>query len=370
MRRLSVAEVHEQKISELGLDPSALDLTSIEAIAGALRRTASFLCPCTVPTLVRGVVRPLRGLVDDLDAMKAVVEDTLDAMIAHGDILEHDDMEDSPRHVNSAMLYAAPPAFVTRESGTMILLGIASDQLSALPDELEERIEYVNHLRRLNPTPGENLRDDLVQLGLIELSYTDWLRMPPIQTAEQHLSRLDCLLDAAQPSHDVPGLLLLDSERPVRYYRGRWVEPRSQSGRFVARRSQAYGAQLWCYVQVRNGNPERLIDFPIAGSRWRGYDEAWRLQIAIDAKRGEPQRFRVRPGPENTRVMEFFSPVPMWAQRRWDAVGEPVSSSGCLFAYRLTENELTEELRFAREVLWLEELTKYKETIKRMERCL
>lgn len=356
MRRLSVAEVHEQKIAELGLDPNALDLTSIEGIAGALRRTASFLCPCTAPTLIRGVVRPLRGLVDDLEAVKAVVEDTLDAMIAHGDILEYDDVEEGPRQKNSATLYAAPAAFVTRKSGTVILLGIASDQLSALPDELDARIEYVNHLRRLSPTPGENLRGDLAQLGLIELAYTDWLRMPPVETAEQHLLRADHLLDAVQPSRDVPGLLLLDSERPVRYYRGRWVEPRSQSGRFVARRSQAYGTQLWCYVQLLNGNPERLTDFPIAGSQWRGCDEAWRLQMAIDAQRGEPQRFRVRPGPGDTGVVEFFSPVPMWARRRWDAIGEPVPSSGCLFAYRLAETELAEEIRFVREALWLAEL--------------
>lgn len=357
MKKLSVAEVHEQKIAELGLDPSALDLTSVEAIAGALRRAASFLCPCSVPTLVRSVVRPLRGLVDDLDAVKATVEDTLDAMIAHGDILEHREMEESPSRANSLTLYAAPPAFISRESGTVILLGMASDQLSALPEELEARIQYVNHLRRVTAISGENLRDDLVQLGLIELPYTDWLRMPPHETAGQHLSHLDRLLDAVQPSREVPGLILLDPTRSVRYYRGRWAEPRSQTGRFVARRSQAYGAQLWCYIQMVNGNPERLIDFPISGSRWRGCDEAWRLQIAIDANQGEPQRFRVRPGPENTSIMEFFSPVPMWAQRRWDAVGEPVPSSGCLFAYRFAETELAEELRFAREELWLGNLT-------------
>jgi hypothetical protein len=357
MRKLSVAEVHKQKIVELGLDPTALDLTSIEAIAAALRRAANFLCPCAAPTLVRSVVGPLRGLVDGLEEVKVLVEDTLDAVIAHGDILEYNDVEESPWRGTSALLYAAPAAFVARKSGAVILLGVASDQLSALPDDLEARIEYVNHLRRLSPFPGENLPDNLVQLGLIELSYTDWLRMPPVETAELYLLRLNRLLDAAQPSHDVPGLLLLDPERSVRYYRGRWVEPRSQSGRFVARRSQAYGAQLWCYVQLHNGNPERLIDLPISGSRWRGCDEAWWLQMAIDAKRGEPQRFRIRSGPGNTSIMEFFSPVPMWARRRWDAVSEPVPSSGCLFAYRLAEAELAEELRFAREVLWLDALT-------------
>lgn len=357
MRRLTVQEVHERKIAELGLDPSALDLTSIEAVAGALRRTASFLCPCAAPTLVRGVVRPMRGLVDDIETLRDLVENTLEAMIAHGDILELREVEENPDQGAAVLLYAAPTAFVARKSGALILLGVASDQLSPLPDDLEARIEYVNHLRRLIPVPGEDLRDELIQLGLIEFSDEGWLKAPPHETPAGLMARLDLLLDAAQPSRDVPGLLLLDSERAVRYYRGRWESPRSQSGRFVARRSQAYGADLWCYVQLRDGNPERLIDLPIKGSRWRGCDEAWRLQMAIDAQRGSPQRFRVRPGPGDTRVMEFFSPVPTWARRRWDAVGEPVTGSGCLFAYRLAEAEFAEELRFAREALWLDELT-------------
>lgn len=161
----------------------------------------------------------------------------------------------------------------------------------------------------------------------------------------------------AQPSRDIPGLLLLDPDRSVRFYSGRWIEPRFQSGRFVARRSQAYGADLWCYVQLRDGYPERLIDLPTSGSRWRGCDEAWRLQMAIDAHRGDPQRFRIRPGPQATRILELFSPIPMWARRRWDAVGELVLASGCLFAYRFAEGEGKEELRFANDMLWLNELT-------------
>ena len=357
MRRLTVTEVHATAVEELGLDPAALDLTSIEAVSGALRRMTSFLCPCAAATLVRGVVRPLRGLVDDLDAFKGLVENTLEAMIAHGDILEHSEVRDEPVHASAALLYAAPVSFVVRQSGATILLGVAADQLTALPDDLASRVEYVGHVRRLSPLPGENLRADLVELGLVELAYEHWLKAPAAETAAEHLSRLDSMLDAAQPSRDIPGLQLIDPERPVRYYRGRWVEPRSQSGRFVARRSQAYGAPLWCFVQVRDGNPERLIDFPSSGSRWRGCDEAWRLQMAIDAQRGEPQRFKVRPGPEGSRVLKFLSPAPMWARRRWDAVGESIPGSGCLFAYRLPESELQEELRFVHKELWLDELT-------------
>jgi hypothetical protein len=356
MRRLTAEEVNAQKVRELGLDPTALDLTSTEAIAGALRRAASFLCPCTAATLVRGVVRPLRGLVDDMESVRGTVEETLEAMTAHGDILEQADVEDDSTHAVGTLLYAAPASFVARESGAVILLGVASDQLSALPDELERRIEHVSHLRRLTPLPGEDLPTDLVQLGLVEVPYERWLRAPRSEAPAQLLSRFEGLLDAAQPSRDVPGLLLLDPERSVRYYRGRWVEVRTQTGRFVGRRSKAYGAQLWSYLQLRDGNPERLIDLPVDGNRWRGCDEAWRLQMAIDAARGEPQKFRVRPGPGTTRMIEFFSPVPMWAKRRWDAVGEPVPSSGCLFAYKLPQVEVEEEVRFVRDELWLEEL--------------
>ena len=45
MRRLTAEEVHRLKVAELGLDSTVEDLSSVEAIAGALRRMASLLCP-------------------------------------------------------------------------------------------------------------------------------------------------------------------------------------------------------------------------------------------------------------------------------------------------------------------------------------
>lgn len=357
MRRLTAMEVHACKVAELGLDPAAVDLTSTEAIAGALRRAAGFLCPCGAATLVRGVTGPLQGLVEDLDAVKILAEETLEAVIALGDIVEHREFGEDASRGPAALLYAAPASFVSRQSGAVILFGIASEQLSALPEEMEPRIEYASHVRKLSPLPGEDLRTELAEYGLIELSYEGWLGIPPAETPTEHISRLGRFLASVQPSRDVPGLSLLDPARPVRFYRGRWVEPRSQTGCFVARRRQAYGADLWCYVQLHNGNPERLIDFPLAGVRWRGCDDAWCLQLAIDAQCGKPQQFRVRGRSGGTVVLEFFSPLPMWAKRRWDAVGEAVPSPGCLFAYRFAKSDLEEELRFAYESLWLAELS-------------
>jgi len=356
MRRLTAVEVHAQKIRELGLDPEALDLTTSEGLAGALRRAASYLCPCSAATLVRAVVRPLRGLVPDLDQAKELVEETLEAMISHGDVHEQPEVQEEGAPSVRVLLYAAPASFVVRQSGLVVLLGVAADQLSPLPAELERRIQYLGHVRRLSPSGGEDLRTELRQLGLLELSSDAWLQGPRPCSAADFVAAADRVLDGVAPSRDIPGLLLLDPTKPVRYYRGRWAEPKAQTGRFVARRQQAYGADLWCYVQATNGQPERMIDLPQRGSRWRGCDEAWLLQIAIDARRGSPQRFRVSPSIGDAVVLELFSPVPAWARRRWDAIGEPVPSTGSLFAYRIPKTEIDEERRFARGALWLEEI--------------
>src|SRR5580765_8944244 len=110
MRQLTAEQVRAQKVTDLGLDPTAHDLTSIEALAAALRRAAGFLCPCAPATLVRAVVGPLRGLGSDEAVAKESVQQTLDAMVTHGDLLEHADVNGG----GATLLYAAPPAFILR----------------------------------------------------------------------------------------------------------------------------------------------------------------------------------------------------------------------------------------------------------------
>src|SRR5437764_983213 len=78
-----------------------------------------------------------------------------------------------------------------------------------------------------------------------------WLKGPPDMTPQRHVANANDVLSMAQPFHsEVPGLSILDPDQPVRYYRGRWTEPKNQSGRYVGRRKQAYGADLWCYVEM------------------------------------------------------------------------------------------------------------------------
>ena len=147
-------------------------------------------------------------------------------------------------------------------------------------------------------------------------------------------------------------LKILDSSRPVTYYRGRWVDPTDHDGPFVARRPQEFGAPIWCLVELRNGDPVCLLDLPLARTRWRGCDSAWHLQMAIDHDRGTPQLYRRRVDRDIVRF-DFFSPLPQWSQRRLMILGRPVARDRCLFSYLLPADEADAEEAFLQESLWL-----------------
>jgi|SRR5579864_531359 len=354
MRLLEVSDVHSTSVASLRLDPMASDLTTIEAVACALRRAAGFICPCSGASLIRSVIEPLHYLADNLTEVRSLVEDTLDALVAHGDLIEA--RATKPEGGEGVLLlYAAPPKFIRRQSGGAIIVGVAPDDVSFLSDELVARVEYVNHVRRIKAGRDEDLTGLLSQLGVTELPSAIWLKAPAAETAEQLVQSANAMLKTAGHSGEVPGLSLLNPSAPVTYYRGRWAAPSSQTGQFVARRKQAYGADLWCYVDIKGGVPQRFVDLPFRQTQWRGCDAAWHLQAAIDAVRLQPQVFRIVPATSETTIAEFFSPVPGWARRRWDTVGEPVPRKGCLFAYRFPNTELDEERTFAKQRLWLTE---------------
>jgi hypothetical protein len=123
----------------------------------------------------------------------------------------------------------------------------------------------------------------------------------------------------------------------------------------MVRRPRAYGADLWCFARLTNGSITQLIDLPLLGSLVPASDEAWRLQAAIDAVAGHPQRVRVRGGTDaETAVLDFFSPLPSWAQRSLDVVGMPLlRGRGALFSFVLPANEVEQELQFLADMLWI-----------------
>ncbi|MBL0171543.1 MAG: hypothetical protein IPP90_12575 [Gemmatimonadaceae bacterium] len=141
----------------------------------------------------------------------------------------------------------------------------------------------------------------------------------------------------------------------MHFYRGRWVKPGKLSGKFVGRRPQAYGAPLWCYVELSDGRPVHLLD--LHTSEWRGCDQAWLLQMALDANAGHPQQFGAELADSGAVVLRFFGPVPSWWQRRWDVVATRVDAKACLFAYEMSYDQYEAELGRLVLELWLFERT-------------
>jgi hypothetical protein len=277
----------------------------------------------------------------------------IESLIAHCDLAELRASEEVFERA-SWLVHAAPPSFVRRASGSVILLGVAPDEIFPLPAGLQQRIRHRGYVRSLEDESASNLPGYLSDFGLLELNQKHWLSAPPCAGAQDVVDAVDALLDAAPRASAIPELRILDWSAPVSFYRGRWVEPKRQTGRFVARRPQAYGAPLWSYIEVNAGQPGRMIDFPRDEIAARGCDEAWRLQAAIDAARGQPQQFRRR-DEDGATIIDFFAPLPRWAARRFAVVGEAAPRRRCLFSIRFPVSELDEELAYIREELWLEE---------------
>lgn len=355
MRQISKLEIETQVLKAFKLDRDIHNINSIEAIAGLLRRSAGFLCPCTEKTITSNVEISLKGLVDDIEATSTMIKETLEALISYGDLLEHQEVSKEDKS-SAILIYTAPPAFVKIRDGSVFLLGILPDRITLLSDELESKIVYKKHMRRLYAEGNTDLPSELIQLGFFELPLNTWLKAPKVQTASSNISRINRMLDEASPSGEIPGLMALDSSKSANYYRGRWVSPDKLSGRFIARRKQLYGADIWCYVELDAGVPQKFIDFPIRGSIWRGCDEAWFLQAAIDFSLDRPQKYRLRPDLDGSAIIDLFAPVPVWIRRQLDALGEQVDSSGCLFSYLFRKNDIIEVVKFIKDRLWLEEI--------------
>jgi len=353
----AATDVRKRILEMLGLPPGS-NLATPEALAANLRRAAALHCPASPTTLLRAVIRPLQDLVSDITTVSEQTEIMLEAMTAYGDLLETHDVSRDDLHQGPNLLYAAPPAFVMRANGSALLMGVAADRVSALPDDLEPLIQCSNHTRRLPANNIEDLQDRLRDCGLLELSETAWLKCPPEETPDAVVARLDRVLsECSALITGVNALTVIDSSKPVTYYRGRWNDKIEGTGNVIGRRPQAYGADLWCYVELIDSRPQRFLDLPLAKSRFRGCDEAWRLQAAIDACRGNPQQYRRRTTESDFVIMDFFSPLPMWAVRRLDAIGERVPPTRCLLSYRIPQGDADEEGAFLRRYLWMNEST-------------
>ncbi len=355
MKILSATEAQEISVENLRLRADIYDLETPETIAASIRRTASFLCPCSSSQLIQSVFQSQKFLIKDTQAFKDSITDILESVIAYGDLIEQSDAITNLSESRGRILYLRPPSFVWRDGGSALLLGIAPDDVSVLPMEIERRIDYCNHIRRLSQNDGEDLHEDLKKFGLTEILIDVWNRKSSIPVTEvpvTHVQKIKSFLKSNPGT--LENLQILNPQKHnVRYYSRRWEPLKNQTGFFVARRPQIYGNDLWCFVEVENGRTMKIIDFPVIDKHSPGRDEAWRLQMAIDANQGKGQIFTTENLSTSYSRIKFYSPIPTWAQRRLDNLGEPVVKNDCLFSYKLPNQDLPQEIKFLEEKIWL-----------------
>ncbi len=354
---ISASQLINASRDYFGLPALAQEASSLDDIflAASLRRQAGFQCPCSPTLLAATLCQSLNQLIENLpaDALRERIDAVLEMLAVVGDILELQNVTTMDSNVKGTWVFAAPPAFVAHPSGEKIfILGIARDELSPLPETLSSRLQYAGFIRFLVPESGENLKKPLVQLGLREISWSAWHKLPKRETAQEFLRQMQQRLDQQSPCGSIADLQILDPDLSTRSYRKRWTVPKKHTGKFVARRPQEYGSDLWGYVELADGEPIRFLDLPLKNARFRGCDVAWHLQLAIDRCRGSGQTYRSRRiGDE--MLLEFFMPLPMWAQRKLAIIGRQVEQPNCLFAYHVPVEEAIEEERFLQEQLWL-----------------
>ena len=321
-------------------------------LAALTRRSAGVHCPCSRATLRTSLIECTQHLPNNYDSLPDAIDTAIESLIVSGDLLELNDVVTEDSEIPRTWVFAAPPGFVLRPSGSAFLFGIVPDQDSFLPSMLASRVRYCGFARLLEPRSGEDIASELQELGLQQMSDSAWLRSPRTEDPAALVDRYQRLLANQTRVSDMPGLQVLDSALPVTYYRGRWADPTNQDGTFVARRPQEFGAPIWCIVELQNGKPFRFLDLPLPNTRWRACDSAWHLQMAIDHCRGAPQCYRRRTDGDTVRL-DFFSPLPQWCQRRLMIFGWPVPREKSLFSYVIPAKEADTEEMVLQQNVWL-----------------
>lgn len=336
----------------LGLSAVAGDPVDDPMLVALLRRAAGILCPCAPSTIISSVLEGLQYLVEDKNSTEGRLANLADRLIISGDLLELNQVTTDDPSVRATWVFAAPPSFVERPDGSIFLLGVVPDEVTPLPASLAGRVIHEGLVRVLTPEPSEDLRSVLRGLGWLELSKTAWLKAPKPESSTQMREAMLRRLSEQPASGAIADALILDPSRDAHYYSGRWVNPTDQNGHFVARRPQAHGAPLWGYAAVMHGAVTKFLDLPLTGTRWRGCDVGWFLQMAIDDGLGRSQTYRCRAAPGGA-YLDFFSPLPLWAERRLAVLGRPAPREKCLFTYWIPLREVPSEEDFLRETLWL-----------------
>lgn len=319
-----------------------------EALAAAsVRRAASLMCPTTPSALVGAVLSALQPI-GSVDADSLV--ETVDTLVASGDLAEVLQQRGAQRR---RLLYLGPPRFVRRRSGDLLLFGTRPDDAPLVGEALAERVRISGHLRRIDQADGR-VFELLETYGVEEVAESKWMGLPKRTSARTLLSEYHRKLWQTSSSGPIEELRVLDPGTSPSYYRTRWRPAQiSDDGIFLARRSQGYGSDLWCLVELCEGEHRRLLDLPTSLGV-RGCDEGWQLQAAIDAANGRPQKVTVSGTGAGRVQLGLPSPPPRWLQRRWDLIGRRVAGTSSLVTYEISSRDTRDEVALVCDHLWMQ----------------
>lgn len=231
-------------------------------LSAMIRRTAGALCPCSRAVLRTALVESLGHLDQEPSALPTRLEGLIDDLLVVGDLLELSDVTTADTEAKGTWVFAAPPSFVERKSGSIFLTGIVPDQDGWLPENISSRIVHSYNMRSIKPEAGEDLAAQLVGEGLSKLAETTWLKAPKTVAPDEALSKARQRLASQQPCAPVQGLEIIDPDTKPTYYKGRWTSPKDHTGLFVARRPQEFGSALWCFAEIHSGTLKRIFDLP------------------------------------------------------------------------------------------------------------
>jgi len=360
---LTAEEVRSELPGLLVEGRNDLELDSPEVLAQLVRRVASFRCPMTERELITGVLEGLEGLLgeDRLVDLKGVLrtehgDGLIEDLICCGDLRDVTPTGEEGRSTGK-QLYLGAPAFLRRDNGDCLMIGIRSEgrHLLAGLEDREDRIEYTGHVRWFRAIDGESPAPRLSRIGLRKLDEHEWLKCPQRLTSEELLREYDRLLNRERPlsGGQIEGLTLFDSGRPSGNYRSRWREPTGRdTGRYVAKRPQAFSADRWCYVEVESGLVRLAIDLPLLDPWAHGWDEAWRLLAAIDKKHDHPPVVKVTQQESGEYLLKISTPPPGWAKRRLALIGRVIPPETGWPSWCLGQDVVEEETRFLERMMF------------------
>lgn len=321
-------------------------------VAAVLRRLAGIMCPCSPKSLLRAMLDAHRGLVADANGLSDQIETVLDDLVAVGDLLELSDVAVIDEKIKGTWVFAAPPAFVIHLGSVAHLIGLSADEQTPLPAIVRDRVVMQGVSRRIYSDKDEDLRALLSTLGLREISSESWLRHPKILSPQEVVARTNTKLSAQGPAGDLEDVRLFNTESEQRSYHAGWEQARNQTGRFIVRRPQAYGADRWGFAELSDGQVIKLIEFPDPGERWRGCDVAWRLLMALKAIRGRSATYRLNMTGD-VGAFDFFLPIPDWAKRSLSFAGEQVAPRSCLMSFDIPTAQVAATERFLADFVFL-----------------